>query len=338
MTTVDSSTTGIGEASAGQPEAGDLPHDRDAAGSDHASRKWRSQRGNRRATNEVRARRPTSPAQFSVVVTLVTVLGLAAWFVFYMFVLSGVQEAHDQRVDFAHIREELALATVPIGGVIKPGSPVALMSVPQLHMNNVVVVDGTSSTQLESGPGHLADTPLPGQAGYSVLFGRATTFGGPFGSLHKLRAGSIITMTTGQGVFTYTVADVRTPGDPVPAALAAGGSRLVLVTAQSRGWRHAWGPGQVLYVDANLTHGSVQPAPAGRPAAVPQADNAFQGDDSGLVKLALWLQLMVALVAATGWAWLRWSRPQTWLVAVPAALAVLWGVTGAVAPLLPNLS
>jgi sortase A len=301
---------------------------------------WRrlTRRGAPRADAVDSPREPLTPFRFSVVVTLLTLLGLAAWFMFYFFVLSGVQEAHDQAVDYSHIRQELALATVPIGGAISAGSPVALMSIPRLGLYHVVVVEGTSSTQLESGPGHLPDTPLPGQAGYSVLLGRSSTFGAPFRSLPTLRAGNVIAVTTGQGRFIYTVADVRAPGDPLPPALGTGKSRLVLVTSQSRGWRHAWTPGQVRYVDANLTHGAVQQRPAGAPIATAVADQPFKGDDSNLIALALWLQLFVAFVAATGWAWLRWSKPQLWLVAAPAGLAILWGTTSAVAPLLPNLT
>jgi len=46
-----------------------------------------------------------------------------------------------------------------------------------------VVVGGTSAGDLESAPGHRRDTALPGQVGVSLIYGRAVTFGAPFGQL-----------------------------------------------------------------------------------------------------------------------------------------------------------
>ena len=50
----------------------------------------------------------------------------------------------------------------------------------------MVVVEGTTPGEPDAGPGHLRDTPLPGQAGVSVVFGRRATFGAPFASLPQL--------------------------------------------------------------------------------------------------------------------------------------------------------
>ena len=85
-----------------------------------------------------------------------------------------------------------------------------------------MVVDGTTSGLLEKGPGLKADTPLPGQAGTSIIYGRATMFGGPFRHLNVLRPGDVLEVTTGQGTFHYRVLDVRYSGGPRPPALAAG--------------------------------------------------------------------------------------------------------------------
>jgi sortase A len=283
-------------------------------------------------------RRPLSSPELAVVIACGTLVGLAAWFIFYAFVLSGVQEAHDQRVNYAHLRQNLALATVPIGGRINPGTPVALISLPTLGQNRIVVVEGTSSKVMQAGPGHLSNSALPGQAGSSVIYGRSTTFGAPFGSIHKLTPGSSIDVDTGQGSFVYRVVDVRRPGDVVPASLSKAASVLTLETAQQGPWTRAWIPGQVLYVDAVLAKGKIQPTPAGRPTVVPKNNLPFQPDTTNLVALVLSLQLLLAFVVATAWAWRRWSKPQTWLVAVPAGLAILWLVTSAFAPLLPNLA
>ena len=54
-----------------------------------------------------------------------------------------------------------------------------MLDIPAIGIANMVVVEGTSPENLTLGPGHLRDTPLPGQAGISVVFGRRATFGAP---------------------------------------------------------------------------------------------------------------------------------------------------------------
>lgn len=273
-----------------------------------------------------------------VFVGLATLVILSAWFVLYAFALSAVQEHHDQRVMFSHLRQELALATAPIGGSISPGTPVGLVSIPALGKRAVVFVEGTSSKDLEAGPGHLPSSPLPGQAGNAQIYGRAATFGAPFKNLMKLRAGDAINITTGQGTFTYDVIDVRVPGDRGPAALAAGGSRVTLVSTRTDGISGGWAPGGIVFVDADLASGEkVQPTPTGAPTAVPAYDGYYKSYTGNLIPLVLWLQLLVVSLAGGLWAWHRWAKPQTWVVALPVVVAVLWGATSAAFPLLPNL-
>jgi sortase A len=84
---------------------------------------------------------------------------------------------------------------------LTPGHAAALLQVPGLHWN-LVVVEGDSTVNLRSGPGHRPHTPLPGKRGNSIILGHRDGWGGPFrdlGSLHKgehivtkLRAGSPI--------------------------------------------------------------------------------------------------------------------------------------------------
>ena len=211
----------------------------------------------------------------------------------------------------------------------------ALIEAPRLGLR-YVVVEGTSAGDLRAGPGHRRDTPLPGQAGTCVLYGRALAFGGPFRHVPELRAGDTVTLTTGQGAFDYRVDRVRRAGDPLPGPLPSGTGRLTLVTVEGVSWRTGWAPDRALYVDATL-RGGPQPAPAGRPSAVPDAETALRPDPGGLVPVVLWLQLLLAGVAAMTWSAVRWGGAQTWLVGVPVLLAELWGVSESAARLLPNL-
>jgi sortase A len=251
-------------------------------------------------------------------------------------VVSGLQEHRAQHGLYATLREQLAAETAPVGGVVKDGAPIATLSVPALGLNKSVVVEGTTSTDLQNGPGHRVDTVFPGQAGVSVVFGKSATFGAPFGKLTSLKPGDVITATTGQGSFTYHVIDVRTPGMPFPPAVTGTAGRLILVSAYGHGWRSGWAPSQVVYVDANL-QGAGKASPGGGPTAQPANQVAMARDDTALTPLVLWLELLI--VAAVGFVWSRrhWGTWQVWLVGAPALFAVIWVVTETATRLLPNL-
>jgi sortase A len=283
------------------------------------------------------ARVPISATRSASIAALAVVGILAVWFVLYALLFSSLQETHTQHVMYSHLRQDLALATVPIGGVIAAGTPVAVMSAPSIKLHSVIV-EGTSSEDLSKGPGHYPSSPLPGQAGISQVLGRSATFGSPFGSITSLRAGAPITITTGQGTFTYTVVDVRRAGDPIPGVLATSPASLILETSAGSGWRSGWAPSQVVYVDASLTKGKVAPTPAGRLAVSPAADQELASDTGDLVPLVLWLQALILLSVGVVYAYTRWSKWQLWLVALPAVLAVLWGTTSCALLLLPNLA
>jgi sortase A len=124
--------------------------------------------------------------------------------------------ARSQQLKYEQLREHVADQTEKIGGTIDPGTPIGLIEAPAIDMR-YVVVEGTSSGDLRAGPGHRRDSPLPGQGGVSIIYGRAVVFGAPFERITELRKGDTITVTTGQGTFDYLVDGVRHAGIPVPA-------------------------------------------------------------------------------------------------------------------------
>lgn len=315
---------------------------REQTRSGSAGRGGRRRRAPRwRPTLPSRLRIPRAPQTRSTAsaVTMwvaLSLAGLIAWVALYALVVSALEENHHQGVLYSKLREQLAAATAPVGGAITPGSPVALLTMKSAGLRDVVVVEGTASGDLMKGPGHRRDTVLPGQSGASVLYGRATMFGGPFGDIASASPGDTITLTTGQGVATYTVTGVRRAGDPLPQPLREGGGRLTLVTADGSGWRSGWASNRAVYVDADLK-GDPFPAPSGRPTVVPKAETALQGDPSALYTLVFWLPLLGLVAVLVVWIGQVWGRWQTWLVAVPVVLAALWGVSETAVRLLPNL-
>ncbi|GAB3854097.1 sortase [Dactylosporangium cerinum] len=157
------------------------------------------------------------PAAVTVVVrSLLTLAVLSGWLVAYALGVSAVQQARTQQQLYNDFREKLALATVPIGGEIAPGTPVALIEAPGIGLRQIVV-EGTSSGVMRDGPGHRRDTALPGQPGTSVVYGHAAAFGGPFHRVARLQPGDTITATSGLGIMQYEVTGVRRESDPLPA-------------------------------------------------------------------------------------------------------------------------
>ncbi|WP_051812686.1 sortase, partial [Kitasatospora sp. MBT63] len=259
--------------------------------------------------------------------------------------LGGLRHLRDHETGYADLRATLAAGTTPIGQLDKdgrpviPGTPVALLEIPQLGLREVIR-EGTAGGVLESGPGHRRDTPMPGQAGTSVVLGRQAGFGGPFGVLGSLRAGETFRVTTGQGAHDYRVVAVRRAGDPVPAPVKAGWSRLQLVTGDGP----LYAPSGTLLVDADLlddpaTEDDVRPANP-RPLttdALPAAERAMGTDGGAWIPLVLWGEALLLAAVALALAWVRLGRLQAWIVGVPVLAVLGLSVADQVAQLLPNL-
>lgn len=276
-----------------------------------------------------------------VFITLASVSAFSAIAIFlvaYALGFSALQEQRSQHQLYASYRGLLDPSSPiapQIGGVINPGTPIALLNSQPAGLHNVVVVEGTSSSDLLKGPGHLRDSPLPGQVGQSIVMGKSLTAGAPFHGIMRLRQGDEITVTTGQSTFHFSVDGLRVGGDPLPQ-IPAGGAVLTLVTSYGSGWLGHIAPAHVVYVDATL-RGKAVTAPAGRPVAVPVSELPGHSDPSAWPFLVLWLQGLIVSGVGSVWAWSRWGRWQTWLVGAPILLGVLWGLSEEAMRLLPNL-
>ena len=267
--------------------------------------------------------------------SVLTIAGLALWFVLHATLLSALQEQSDQSRLYGELRSQLAAATTPIAAPIREGTPVALIDAPRGGIHRQVVVEGTTSVDLTHGPGHLPSTPLPGQAGVSVLMGRSLLFGGPFGSITAMKRGDRIIVVTGQDTFTYRVDRVRRPGDTLPSVPASGASRLTLITSGGGGWA-GLAPSSAVYVDATLVGSKAQDVPAALPSVGPSF-LPMRGYTGDLTELVFWLQGLVLAAVAVAWAHIRWGRWQSWVTGVPVVVALLWGATSTAELLLPNL-
>jgi len=284
--------------------------------------------------------RPPRPGDdlWTVVSTAGTMVAIVClWVVGQMLFLSSFEENRSQELLYRDFRVAIAgdpNIVPPIGPTEPVGSPVALLRIPRIGVSQVVV-EGTASGDTLAGPGHLRKTVLPGQAGTSVVFGRAATYGAPFRDLDRLKVGDTIDVVMAQGEVDFTVVNVRRAGDPYSQPLPAGGARLILATAEGSGPLASFTPGSVLYVDADAPKGFVPPP--GLPAAVPDPEQIMHSDHGAFPLLALHLALLLAATLGVVVARQRWSAPLVWIVAAPVAVALAWSTTDVVMRLLPNV-
>jgi sortase A len=101
------------------------------------------------------------------------------------------------------------------------GDGFALIYIPDFGTDYLfTVVEGTGADELNKGPGHYVDTPLPGAVGNVAIAGHRVGKGSPFLNLDKLKAGSAIVIRTKSYWYTYRV--VGRPGGDADAVSALG--------------------------------------------------------------------------------------------------------------------
>lgn len=142
-------------------------------------------------------------------VIAVVILGIVLYLVEPMF------QQRDQGLLLERYRSSIDKAanqSSGLGGVevssIAPsvGSAVGIVEIGAIGLRQVVV-EGTASSNTMTGPGHVPGTAAPGQPGNSVIVGRSSMYGGPFGGLSGMSVGDQIVVSTTQGQSLYEVTD-----------------------------------------------------------------------------------------------------------------------------------
>jgi len=91
----------------------------------------------------------------------------------------------------------------------------AKLTIPRIDME-LVSWEGADPQSLEQGPGHITETPLPGDTGRCTISGHRTTYGSPFNRVDELVEGDLIYLETiKEGLFIYAVTgiDIVNPED-----------------------------------------------------------------------------------------------------------------------------
>jgi sortase A len=126
-------------------------------------------------------------------------------------------------------RERIAFLARDLERHAPNGSAVGRIVIPRIGAS-YVMVKGTDSEDLKSGPGIYPETSFPGIPGTTAIAGHRTTYLAPFRHIDALRAGSRVLLNMPYAHFTYTVTGQRVVAPTrVNAAVAEiGYTRLVL--------------------------------------------------------------------------------------------------------------
>ncbi len=249
--------------------------------------------------------------------------------------LGALKEGRVQRSELAAFRQQLSFAeaatrsvlggtdVVPAAGT---GSPVALLQVPRLGLQRVVV-EGARAGDTQAGPGHVPGTAGLGQPGNAAVVGRRSAYGGAFAHLDRLRPGDPVLVTTVQGQSVYRVTGVRHTGSDVLGR--TDDDRLTLTTAAGRG---PTGWSRALVVTAALDGKPFPRTPQGTRSA---AADGRHGDGSAWATVVVWATLLVLVAAGSAVLYRRWYVRSTYLLTTPALLALVVLCTDAGTRLLP---
>lgn len=213
---------------------------------------------------------------------------------------------------------------------IAPGAAVALLEIPSIGLQQVVV-EGTTPSDLKSGPGHLPGSSVPGEFGNAVILGRRTTYGSPFGSLASIRKGQTIKAVTGQGLFTYRVTSVRhvAPGQADPV-MGTTDSRITLVTSDPA----FLATGRLAVVA--MLQGKQVAVPQRPPVPLAAGELGLSGDALGLGLGIIWGELLLLSIWAVWRLRNRWPRGVVYLLGAPVVLTLLVLTFSSVDLLLPS--
>ncbi len=229
-----------------------------------------------------------------------------------------------------------------------PGNPVGILSIPRISLS-MVVVEGTDTDQLRSGPGHYPGTPLPGEAGNSAIAGHRTTYLHPFYNLNELAPGDPINIVTAQGWFVYRVIGSQAVAPTDLAVVAPTPTpELTLTTCNPR-----YSASQRLVVHASLvadvltgTHATTQPTTPTTttpPSTKARVKKSAKASEPVALKRQWWQAILwgVAVAVLTIGIWVlalrvRGGRRAAVLgVGLVAWLGLVFVFFGSLAPLLP---
>jgi len=266
-------------------------------------------------TSPTLAREPGGGSLLQWTGFVVTVVGvILALFAAFLFLYTPFQASRAQH----HLLSELRPPTgskVLTGYIPLEGNAVALLEIPALHLDQVVV-EGTSARDLTEGPGLMPGSALPGTPGNTVIAGRRYLYGKPFASIGSLKPGDAIKIVSAYGIFDYQVTGTHdvSPGGSDPIAPTAD-NRLTLVTSNA-----SLAPSSRVVAIARLDGFAVN-VHVSAIRVPPTSERALSGDGGSLVPAIVFGILLVAGIVVTTRLYRRWhQRWPTYLMTTPVLI------------------
>lgn len=275
-------------------------------------------------------RKPRADSWLQWAGALLTAVALfLALFAAFLFLFSPLQASRAQHRLVAELQGHAGLAVLT-GHVPAEGKAVAIISIPALHVHQVVV-EGTSAADLISGPGLMPGSALPGTPGNTVIAGRRYLYGKPFSGIGSLTPGDKVQVVSGYGSFTYVVTGTRQvrPGEQDPI-VPTSGNQLTLVTSNA-----SLAPTDRVVAIARL-QGQPVDVHVSKIGLPPSSERALSGDPGSLLPSMLWGIAFLVVTAVTVRLYRRWHRTwPTYIMTTPVLLALAVLVFQYVARLLP---
>ena len=97
--------------------------------------------------------------------------------------------------------QQPSASTVPVSAPAVKDDGLTRVSIPKINLD-VIVVEGTNHRALRIGPGHLRNTPAPGDVGNSVISAHRDTF---FRHIYELTKGDEIQVRRDGRTYTFQV-------------------------------------------------------------------------------------------------------------------------------------
>jgi sortase A len=110
------------------------------------------------------------------------------------------------------------------------GDAIARLRVPRLDLS-LVLVNGTSASDLRRGPGRHEDTFMPGEGELVYVAGHRTTYGAPFSDIDELEAGDAVSLELPYGTVEYRVTRHRIVDDNDLSVLETQGREELVLQA-----------------------------------------------------------------------------------------------------------
>jgi sortase A len=262
---------------------------------------------------------------------------------------NGGNDDRPRRSTTTTIPEDPTVAsTVPTEAGSTPppvlGGPIGRIEIPSIGVDKIVV-EGVTLDDLQNGPGHYPETPLPGQEGNAAIAGHRTTYGAPFHRLDELNVGDEIFVETIQGRFRYEVVDAEESAPEVAHRIVYpdqtevlddyDDNRLTLTACHPK-----YSAAQRIVVVAKMSKGQeAKPFVPTKQQEQKRQERSFEDiDGEGKPR---WPVILIGLVCAAIWfaAWLvgRWWRPwPAYLLGLPFFLIALFFFFEEFSRLLPN--